>query len=370
MSVRPYKDKDGKVVPGKWIIDYYPNGRKAPQVRQVVQCEEGKAREIERQLRQSHYEKPVGVNPRVIDILDNYIEWLKLHRSERYAKDVEGAFKQLKPFFQYIQLSKITPHLISDYKKNRRRPEGIHAGKSGVCSINKELRYLGTFHSWAVKHGYARPLPFKIEKLPYRPAVQEVAHPTDIESFLTEIKPHGEKPHNIEEADRKKALILFLLECALRWIEAVNIRWEDIDFKSDTVYLKITKGDRPDVCFLTERIKGLLEPYRKDSGFVFECRATGRPWKSLRTIFKTASKRAGIKRLKPHQLRRTGATLMLEATGDMRLVQEFLRHKDITTTQIYTKISKARLREGMKKTTAYVNALKEAETIRNIKEKK
>lgn len=357
--------------PNKWIIDYWPDGRKGKRVRKVIIGTQDNALEFERRFRQIHIEKVrPAINPRVKDVLPEYLRYLGLHRSARYKDDMEKAFKQLSSSFGNVQLNKITVKLLNDYKHTRPRPKGIHEGKSGVCAINKELRYLVTFHAWAVKQGYATPLPFKVEKLPYKPELQEVAHPSDIEGFLSAIKPRGKKPIHRYELDRKKALIRFLLDCGLRWIEASSIRWEDIDFNHGIVYLKRTKGDRPDTAFLPDSIRELLEYQKRPVGYVFENTKTGLPWKSMKTLFKGASSRAKIKPIRPHQLRRTGATLMLEATGDMRLVQEFLRHKSIITTQVYTKVSKSRLKEAMAKTAVYVDSLKADKQLKNKGKKK
>ena len=52
---------------------------------------------------------------------------------------------------------------------------------------------------------------------------------------------------------------------------------------------------------------------------------------------------AGIENLAPHRLRHTAIATVNDATGDLRLAQEFARHADITTTQIYTRVRRDRL---------------------------
>lgn len=67
----------------------------------------------------------------------------------------------------------------------------------------------------------------------------------------------------------------------------------------------------------------------------------------LRRVFAELCDEAGLPGVVPHQLRHTGATTMLEATGDLRVVQEFLGHASVATTQIYTQVTVERLRAAV-----------------------
>src|SRR5205823_13916122 len=56
---------------------------------------------------------------------------------------------------------------------------------------------------------------------------------------------------------------------------------------------------------------------------------------------------AGLHRLRPHLFRHSAATELLERTGNLRTVQEFLGHADPKTTAIYARVRPARLREAV-----------------------
>ncbi|MEA3404011.1 MAG: tyrosine-type recombinase/integrase [Armatimonadota bacterium] len=59
----------------------------------------------------------------------------------------------------------------------------------------------------------------------------------------------------------------------------------------------------------------------------------------IRALVTRLAEKAGIeKRVTPHVLRHTAATRMLKAVGDVRRVQEFLGHADVSTTQVYTEV--------------------------------
>lgn len=337
MSVRPHPKQ-----PGKWIIDYYPQGRKGQRKRAAFIGCEADARAWELELRRATSPGlPNHINPKIIDIIPEFMEWYKLHRAERTWHDMKAHLKHLIPHFGKLQVNRITPAIVNQYKLKR-------IGRNKTC--NNELNALKAIIKFMVKYNYSNPLTFTIELLPYKAPVPQIPHPADIQKLIEAV-----------EQPIKRAMVLFMWQCGMRWGDMVNIRWERIDWTTGTVNLVDTKGKHPRVCIMTEEIKTTLEPMRKESGYVFENPKTGKPYGSIKNLFKGACKRAGIRRLHPHQLRHAAGTYLLEATGDLRLVQTMLGHKSITTTQIYTQIATERLRQGMSKAEDYIRQLTQSQ---------
>jgi len=158
---------------------------------------------------------------------------------------------------------------------------------------------------------------------------------------------------------RDKAIIEALFSTGLRIAELVALNKEQFDStwnKQDFELGIIGKGSRPRTVYFSERALEWLKKYLKTrndkekSLFLNyrgrtkdENRLTSR---SIERMIKKYSIKAGIPLFTtPHTMRHSMATDLLEQGVDLRTIQEFLGHKNIVTTQIYTHVTNKRLRD-------------------------
>jgi integrase/recombinase XerD len=266
--------------------------------------------------------------------LNLYLPILKKNEPARHAQVVVW-LRWLRGHFGPLALDK-TPSAYSDYREKRG-----HVPRT----INKEIDYLQGIIAWMVRNEYAEPLPFKPEKLPWDRPVPKVPHPEDVEAFMAEIKD-----------PLKLALCSIMFDGGGRFTESVKIRWEHINWRQETITLHATKRGRQRLLILPELAKEILQPLKKTTGYVFSHpsgKYEGRPYTTLKTLFGAACRRAGVQKITPHQLRHAFATYLLEHSGDLRLVQIALGHKDVNTTQIYTQVSINRLKTAIRDQNRY-----------------
>jgi len=147
---------------------------------------------------------------------------------------------------------------------------------------------------------------------------------------------------------RNHAIVAFLYGTGARVSELIGLNWEDINFTTGLVKLRGKGGkDRivPAGRYVLETLKAWLNLQGGVSGAVF----TGPSGKRLsvrhvRNILNSALNKASLTiPLSPHKLRHSFATHMLENGADIRVVQELLGHKSLSTTQVYTHLTKERL---------------------------
>jgi integrase/recombinase XerD len=154
---------------------------------------------------------------------------------------------------------------------------------------------------------------------------------------------------------RDLAMLELFYAAGLRLSELCNLRLEHVDFEEG--FMRVTgKGNKTRIARFGMAARRSIEDYlhngradlvtRRTSSHVF-LSVRGGPLSPdrVRQIVKERAAAAGIEqRMYPHLLRHSFATHLLEGGADLRVIQELLGHADISTTQIYTHVDRARLK--------------------------
>ncbi len=157
---------------------------------------------------------------------------------------------------------------------------------------------------------------------------------------------------------RDSAMMELLYSSGLRVSELVSLKLENVNFEAG--FIRVTgKGSKERVVPINERTLKKLKKYirelrpdllkNRQSDFLFvTTRGKGMTRQRFWQTIKEFARQARLK-LSPHTLRHCFATHLLEGGADLRSVQKMLGHSDISTTQIYTKVSTDRVKKVYQK---------------------
>lgn len=155
---------------------------------------------------------------------------------------------------------------------------------------------------------------------------------------------------------RNLTLIDFMYSTACRVSELCDVRVSDLDFEEDFVKL-FGKGSKQRIVPIGSELKINLSKYLKfrdelntQEPYLFLSKNMNQLDRSaiFRIIKKSATLSDNALSVHPHTLRHSAATHMLEAGCDLRTLQELLGHTSVSTTKIYTKLTKEFLVEIFK----------------------
>jgi type 1 fimbriae regulatory protein FimB/type 1 fimbriae regulatory protein FimE len=152
------------------------------------------------------------------------------------------------------------------------------------------------------------------------------------------------------QGERDKLLLTLIYRHGLRVSEAVDLRWTDFDLdapKGKRFHVRRLKGSKDSVHMLEPDTARMLKRMQagSDGPYVFRSERGG-PMSvdAVQVICARAGREAGLEfRVHPHMLRHACGFYLAEEGIDTRLIQDYLGHKDIKNTVIYTETSARRL---------------------------
>lgn len=223
--------------------------------------------------------------------------------------------------------------------------------RSGSYSTPTVCRYISSikaFYKYMVIEGHRKEDPTENLQMPKKwDRVPKALSVDDVRTLL-------DSKFSGKTGLRDSSMLELLYSSGLRVSELVGIKLGDIHF--DAGFIRVMgKGSKERIVPVNpraiERIKRYIADERpailkkRQSDYLFVTR-NGRPmtrqrfWQTMKAI----GRQSGIE-LSPHTIRHCFATHLLEGGADLRSVQKMLGHSDISTTQIYTKVTTDRIKK-------------------------
>lgn len=279
-----------------------------------------------------------------IQILSEYLEYLEVEKGlsintlDAYRRDL-SAFLDFCSNLGAEELTQIQRTHVSSYLRDLRE------NKYSPPSVMRKIASLRGFFKWLCANEICTNNPtltLEQSKIPRKlPKVMSIAEIENI--FRTDLTPI------------QMLIVELLYGCGLRVSELVNLKTNNIDMSGN--YLKCSgKGSKERLVPFGKKAKDalseyfghrylLLKKYNLDSKNLLIAE-DGRflTRQDIYNFIREQGKRIN-KNISPHTLRHSFATHLLENGADLRVVQELLGHSDVSTTQLYTHISKRRLKE-------------------------
>jgi integrase/recombinase XerD len=286
----------------------------------------------------------------VDDLLNNYLEYLSVERG--LAKNTIDAYKRdLISFIAFLRAKKaininsVSTTTIISYLLQMQK-----SGKAS-SSISRACAAIKSFFQFLFKESIIEEDPTEnidTPKLKHR--LPKVLTVQEVEKLLSQ--PNMTNPLGI----RDRSILELMYATGIRVSELTSLHIDDVNLEAG--FLRCTgKGSKERIIPVADITLDCLKLYisgarkellsGKESKILFVNRqgaAISRQgvWKIIRKY----SKKAGIsKKITPHTLRHSFATHLLEHGADLRAVQEMLGHADISTTQIYTHLTRSKIKE-------------------------
>jgi integrase/recombinase XerC len=217
----------------------------------------------------------------------------------------------------------------------------LHRQGKGGKSIQRMLSSLRTFYRWLMREGRARINPADGIRAPKSGRRLPKALDADQVNSLLD-HPHSDDPLVL----RDQALMELVYSSGLRLAEVISLDIDTIDFR-DAALVVTGKGGKtrhlpvgaPALKAVKAWLKAraLLVKNEQEKALFISRQGSRINARSVQSRLSKAARERGLgQHLHPHMLRHSFATHMLEASSDLRGVQELLGHANLSTTQVYT----------------------------------
>lgn len=292
---------------------------------------------------------------RMDDIIQEYLQHLRIEQGLA-VNTVQSYKRDLMKFCRYLEASKIAAFDAVTKLDVQAYLTVLNQENLATSSISRMISALRQFHKYLVQEKIIMKNPMDDLKLPKK------KHSLPKSLSMAEVEQLLSAPDTKTDLGlRDRAILEVLYATGLRVTELITLTLTELHLDLGFIQT-IGKGDKERIVPLGEEATYWVQEYlatsrpslsrgRAHSPYLFlnfHGKGFSRQgiWKNLKILVREA----GInKNVSPHMLRHSFATHILENGADLRIVQELLGHSDISTTQIYTHISKERMVESYRK---------------------
>jgi integrase len=245
----------------------------------------------------------------------------------------------LIPFFGGRLLTSITPKLIEDYKRERRKVVK-------TATINTELVTLKAMLNKAVEWGYIRKSPAdRVKKLRRAVPVTRFLSNEEIKKLFAAC--HGSGSIFLYP------FVATALYTGMRKSELFHLEWSDVDFEGQVIRVQPkvdwhTKNYKMRAIPIHPDLLKILRGYwQRQHGILVFCN-DGKALQDIRRSYNNAIQKANIPHVTFHALRHTFASHMVMKGVDLATVQQHLGHADIQTTMRYAHLAPGHVQQSVR----------------------
>jgi integrase len=287
------------------------------------------------------------------DMVTLYLDtWAKTNRDYRTAKNRAAVLRRA---FTGKLMSDITPWVIEKFKASE-------AKEKSKNTVNKYLSLGSQVYEKAIEWGkyeggnpFLKASRFKVKKGKKPGSLS----PEEVTAIMFEIR-----------NSVKRAMVEFAFNTGWRISEITRLKWENVNLERGCAWIVDPKNGESVEIELNDRALKVISEQERRGDFVF-CHMNGEAFKTgLRDVFKKAEERAGVvlpKRKAWHILRRTWASMFLQAGGDVETLRVLGNWKDYSMPMWYADSSRTERRREVLNRIPDLNGRKKAEVVKNNK---
>jgi len=240
------------------------------------------------------------------------------------SKTVKSYKYEIEKFLEYSKNKELNEKVVKEYILKKLK-------NKNPSSVAHNISIISFFFDKVLKQKINIPRPKRNKTIP------EILTATEIKRLI-----------NSTPNIKHKLIIKLLYGCGLRVSEITNLKKTDLNFEENLIKINLAKGKKNRFVKIPFSTINDLENYCKlnNKKILFSSSRGGKlTTATIQKIIKNSSRKAKIKKnISPHTLRHSFATHLLEQGIDLRIIQKLLGHSDIKTTQRYTQISQASIK--------------------------